>query len=122
MCLQILGGEVDEDYFQHHLALRSHLQLLAAHALLQHTGNRLHQHQQLQQPPSYDVCYSVAVNDAQLSWLLGAWGRQRSSVVARTMSSHDGQPEEQLHSDWWTAVNSHCMEGMQCRNFLKVQQ
>lgn len=133
----MLAGEVDEDYFHQHLLLRHHLQLLASDALvqeqqvpepqlqqaapyrstsimpLQHVEGilRQHCHQQQQQPCRYDVCCRELMSDAQLSWLLGVWGRQRSSVLARPKGASDMPQEERLHRDWWFAVNKHCGDG-----------
>lgn len=97
---------MDEDYFQQHLTLRTQLQLLAAHAL----GHSKQQHQSVS-PSAANFCDEL-VSDDELSWMLGAWGKQRQNVLRRPHSPPSApQEEEQLHNDWWTAVHRHCDKG-----------
>jgi hypothetical protein len=108
--LQILAGEVDEDYFQQHCAFSSELQHLTLTVV---QGEQQDEQQGMQ---AWDACSSAVLEPQQLRGLLEGWGKAR--LVLQGKLQQDAHPSDeqqeqllQLQETWLAGISRHCGAG-----------
>lgn len=117
--VQILAGDVDEDYFKQHTSFRSQLQHLAATAL---EPDRLLQQQedteQQRQSATWEGCSGMQLQEQQLLWLLDVWGKQRMVLLGQlvpgaALTGVEAQQLQQLQQQWRRLLSQRSGEGEQ---------
>jgi hypothetical protein len=110
--LQILAGEVDEDYFQQHCSLSSQLQRLVATA----AQEQQQQEQEQQGLAALSDCSSAVLDQQQLQGLLQDWGTARLVLQGKLQQDDELGAEQQeqlvqLQQAWLATVSRHCGRG-----------
>jgi hypothetical protein len=109
--LQILAGEVDEDYFQQHCEYAWQLQRLAMAAA---------QEEQQDVEPCWDnACSSAVLEPQQLQGLVEAWGNARLLLQGKLQQGAEPSQEQQeqlaqLQEAWLAGISRHCGPGRHC--------
>jgi hypothetical protein len=108
--LQILAGEVDEDYFQQHCAFARQLQHLAMAAMQEQ------QQQEQQDVETWDACSSAVLEQQQLRGLLEAWGNAR--LLLQGNLQQGAAPSDEQQEQLLAGISRHCGAGVDSQRYI----
>jgi hypothetical protein len=108
--LQILAGEVDEDYFQQHCEYARQLQRLAIATVQEQ------QEEQQDMEPFWDAFSSAVLEQQQLRGLVEAWGNARLLLQGKLQQGADPSEEQQeqlvqQQEAWLAGISRRCGPG-----------